>query len=143
MKLVFKVLCLCMLIGVQACDGLWDPNGVIIYDKDDLENISGGDKGKPEYQYNNSITVNGKNLKYSISNIKPSVGDVIKVLADSDTDPKPDILILWDSEEIAHFYSLPDSLEIKITDPGVHKITFEGNFGEGSSRTSSVDITVE
>jgi hypothetical protein len=68
MKLVFKVLCLCMLVGVQACDGLWDPNGVIIYDKDDLENISGDDKGKPKYQYNNSITVNGKNLKYSISN---------------------------------------------------------------------------
>ena len=141
MKLVFKVLCLCMLIGAQACDGLGDPNGK--YDPDDLENISGGDKGTPKYQYNNSITVNGKNLKYSISNIKPSVGDVVKVMADSETEIKPEIVILWDSEEIAHFYALPDSLEITMTDPGVHTIAFEGNFGEGSSRTSSVDITVE
>ena len=143
MKLVFKVLCLCMLIGVQACDGLWDPNGVIIYDKDDLENISGGDKGKPKYQYNNSITVNGKNLKYSISNTKPSVGDVVKVMADSETEPKPEIVILWDSEEVAHFYALPDSLEITMTDPGVHTITFEGYFDEGSIISTSVDITVE
>lgn len=139
MKTVFKVLCLLILTSVQSCDFLEN----LTPKKEDFENILGGNKVKPKVKYNYSTTVNGNHLKYSISNIQASVGEVVTIVADSDNEPKPEIIILLNSEEIAHFYNLPDSVDIKMTEPGVHTVTVEGYYGEGDARRSSIDITVE
>lgn len=146
MKSVFKVLCLCLLISsVQSCDDWWNPDGVIIYDKDDLEKLPMEDDEKDEINYtlNKSITINGFNLKYSISKIKLSIGEVLRVRVDSETVPKPEVIILWDSEEVVRISNLPDSLGIEMTNAGLHKLTFQCQFGETAARTSSVDISVE
>lgn len=144
MKSVFKLLSLCLLISVQSCD-IWNPNGYIVYDEEDLKNwpVDDEDENESKYLLTNSITIDGLNLKYSISRTKLSVGDVLRARVDSETDPKPEASVLWDSVKVAHFSNLPDSLEIELTKTGVHKITFEAQFSDGTLRTSSVDITVE
>lgn len=127
---LFLFLLLCSMITLTGCDPDFWTGGGVRYDKEDLKELLGPEKEteptvKVSLKSTNSFTMNGLNVKYTIENTVLEVGDILRIILDSENEEKPLVKLILNNEEVVFTSELPAEYATVLDIEGVYEIRIE------------------